>query len=553
LNGETDMRDSILVAKDPQSVKLNWHDFAILIALIVSAAAIRLAFMNGPFGSDDLTYLERAIEISKGIWSSANYNGALRYGFNIPAGLAIYLFGINVFAANLWPLLCSVAEIALVYITARHIWGRHAAMCAALVLILIPLHVGVATRIHADPVVAFFLTLSFVLFYFAEQARNRWLYFSTGLAMGLVFWTKEIAVVTVFSFLFYPLIWRRAERKWLYVIGGGFTMLVGHLILMYFVSGDPFHAFKVVLGQLTRGFIQGGTPSEDGVWYYFRYLFLDIKHTWLSGIVAAIAVVVVAHRWFKTKKIDAGTLYVWFWLVTLVGILSFMPVSISPIKFVMKQSNYLTLFLAPLALLAGYQISRLSTVPAMSLLAVMLGGGLFLSALGQQDYRVFTSNSRAVVEFARANPQSAIVGSVNNDNIATIYSYLYHDPGLATRVGDMASMRQPAPTHNANRNSATKDYAIRDRETMQWGSGAVNLEKAPRCWEEVKVLTPTGFGLGLNFLKLIVAFIDTLPERIQDRLKPPFERLLKPSPATVYRVDLADFWCGQNNGLRSKG
>jgi len=35
-----------------------------------------------------------------------------------------------------------------------------------------------------------------------------------------------------------------------------------------------------------------------------------------------------------------------------------MPVSLTPLRFVMKQSNYLSLFMAPIALLAGYQIAR---------------------------------------------------------------------------------------------------------------------------------------------------------------------------------------------------
>ena len=135
-----------------------------LIALLVLATLLRFAFFNGPYGSDDLIYLGRSVQIAQGDWESANYNGALRYGFNIPAGFFIYLFGINIVSANLWPLTCSIAEIAAVYFLAFHLWGRRPALYAALILAFIPLHVASATRIHADPVVAFFLSSSFVFF-----------------------------------------------------------------------------------------------------------------------------------------------------------------------------------------------------------------------------------------------------------------------------------------------------------------------------------------------------------------------------------------------------
>src|SRR5215467_13068169 len=69
----------------------------VLFALLVFSAMLRVASFNGPLGSDDVVYLGRAVEISNGVWSSANYNGSLRYGFNIPAGFIIYLLGLSAF------------------------------------------------------------------------------------------------------------------------------------------------------------------------------------------------------------------------------------------------------------------------------------------------------------------------------------------------------------------------------------------------------------------------------------------------------------------------
>lgn len=521
-------------------------DGAILAALLVLALAIRLAFFNGPFGSDDLVYLNRAVQISEGIWTSANYNGALRYGFNIPAGFLMYLFGVNVISANLWPLLCSVAEIAAVYVLASNLWGRRAALYATLILAFMPLHVASSTRIHADPVVACFLTLSFVLFYFAQQRKMPWLYFLTGITMGFVFWAKELAVVTLLAFIFYPFIWRKFEPRWIYVVSGGVVMLLGHFALMSFIAGDAFHAFKVVTRQVSHSFIQGGDVAEDGVWYYFKYLFVDIKHIGLAGIAAALSILLSVLVRYRSQKISSGMAYVIFWLLALLGILSFMPVSLEPLKFVMKQSNYLTLFLAPLALLAGYLVASLPRRMGFVILAIMLGAGFFLAGMEQQAYRTFTSNSKAVVDFANQNPGTPIVGSNNNGNIAAVYSTLNQDRILAESIRYMGDMPHNIAADNVLRKK-TPGFAVLDKETMGWGKNAVPLGNPPSCWEVVGPLVPTGFGLGKSLLEIPPVFISVLPDALQWRLKSQLEKISQPGPAVVYRVNMEDFWCEREN------
>ncbi len=515
-----------------------------LAALLIAAAILRLALLNGPYGSDDLIYLIHSIKISQGTWDSSNYNGALRYGFNIPAGLFIHLFGLNLISANLWPLLCSVAEIAAVYILALYAWGRRAALYAASILAFIPLHVASAGRIHADPVVAFFLTLSFVFFYFAERDRSRRLYFLTGLAMGMVFWAKELAVVTLFAFVFYPLLWRKIEARWVYVIGGALLMLCAHLALMSVIAGDPWHAIKVVSGQLGKSYIHGNDIPEEELGYYFRYLFLDIKHVWLTGFIAAAAIVCALAQRLRSQAVGAGTAYVIFWLLMLIGVLSFMPISLHPLKFPMKQSNYLTLFLAPVALLAGYQMANIKKKPALVLLIATLGGGLLLAALEQQAYHLFTSNSKAALAFSIRHRGIPVVGSNNNANISVMFSMLDRDQVHADPFlyfSDMARHADPKKPWPAT--APITAFAIIDQETMGWGRNEVVLNQAPPCWEAFEQLVPTGFGLGLSVAAMLNELADASPQAVRARLKGALEKISKPGPATVYRVNLADFWC----------
>ncbi len=513
----------------------------VLFGILAVAVILRLLFFNGPFGSDDLVYLTRAVQIAQGDWSSANYNGALRYGFNIPAGVFVYLFGVNLAAANLWPLLCSLAEIAAVYLFASKLWGPRAAFYAAIILAFIPIHVAVATRIHTDPIVSCFLTLSFILFYLAEERRTPGLYLLAGLAMGMVFWVKELAVVTLFAFALYPLFWRRLDMRWGYVVAGGLIMLFAHFALMHFIAGDPFHAFKVITRQVSGDIIDKGY-GEDAIGYYFKYLFFDIKHTWLLGILAAVGLFRLPFSRLKHGSLPSGLAYIAFWLLALLSILSFTPISFEPLRFVMKQSNYLTLFLAPMALLAGYQLARTPRWLALSLLLLIASGGFLLAALEQQAYQVFTSNSKAAVTFARAHPGVPIVGSTNNSNIASVYALLDGNPNLARQFRYLNEF--PRGRVNANIPTIPKiGYAVIDQETIDWGVSAMNLASPPNCWQIVEELKPAGLGVSHRVLEAGITLLTALPQALSERLVTPLNSLTRPKPAHVYRVNLADFWC----------
>jgi len=327
-------------------------------------------------------------------------------------------------------------------------------------------------------------------------------------------------------------------------------MLFLHFILMAAIAGDPLHLFKVVLGQIDRSFIQG-EQGEDGVLYYFWYLFVDIKHTWLAPFLSFSIVFLFFRRFFSVGVIDDGVRYTTFWLISLIAILSFTPVSLEPLRFVMKQSNYLTLFLAPIALLAGYQIAQFSQKLAFIALAVIVSGGVALGAFEQQAYRVFTSNSKAALEVAKNHPKKWFIGSTNNGNIVKVYSILEQNKDVADRFGYLSDTLPPRESTVFSDIIMTQIYVILDHETLGWGaggakvSGQINLDELPSCWQEVSRLIPTGFGLGSAFVSMILNIVEKLPEKTANSLAQPFRKLLEPKPAIVYRVDGADLWCSK--------
>jgi 4-amino-4-deoxy-L-arabinose transferase-like glycosyltransferase len=526
------------------------REWLLLALLVAGAGALRLLLFNGFFGSDDLSYVLRSVQIANGDWSSSDYIGSLRYGYNIPAALPIRVFGANALSATAWALICSLAEVAAVYLFASAFIGRRAGVYAAILLATAPLHIAVATRIHPDPVLACFLTLSFMLFYVAERGGRPLLYFFAGLAMGMVFWVKELALLALLTFLTYPLAARRYDRKWLWTVAGGAVMLAAHLALMQVIAGNPLHALNAAaagVGQITQT-----AAFEDSPGFYFRYLLVDIKHSFLLAYFAIAALIS-----FLLGRLPSGAPgapgdrgmscsgYVAWWLLALLVFLTFFPVSFEPLRLAMKQANYLNMLFAPMAILGGAWLAQRSS---RRLRAVLLGvaalGGIGLGALEQADYQVFTANSKAAVELAARHPSAELLGSTNNADMAYIRSILDNDPTLRLRFGELGERSAEAAKDGPGAPASSNVLVIVDRENQHWSNPALVVDTIPKCWTKVEDLRPLGIGLGANLAQGARVLARMLPERLAGSVDARLRQLAEPALATVYRVNGGLLWCG---------
>lgn len=512
-------------------------DWAALTALLVLATIWRLMVFNGPLGSDDEVYFARAIDVSEGIWSSANYNGALRYGFNIPAGLMLSLFGRGEFQLNLWPLLCSLCEIGVVWWFCRRHFGSSVAHLAVILLVLTPIHVATASRLHADAVANFFLTLSFVLFFESENSRSRVMAFTAGLAMGAVFWVKELLGLALLTFLLWPIVTFKLDRRWLWVIAGGLVMLVGHLVLMQIIAGDPLHAFRTVLRQISTSFIDLNN-GQDSAFYYVYFIIINIVHTSLIGPLAILGIL-RGFRDTKTGVKGSPFFQIAFWLFALLAVLSLFPVSLSPLRLAMKQSNYLGLFVAPLSILAALTLARVNPQVRYILIAIFVIVSIPLAMLEQQTYRIFVANSRGAIELAKAYPKDVFIGTDNNDTMATIEAYGSNDPSFGDRFMQLTKTSEdsipPVP-------QGGRLIAIQDEETINHNSMNHPMTPIPHCWKRLGVIKPTGLGFSSRFADWASVAVSELPT-VGTRLQVKLESLAHPRPATIWQLSPDDPWC----------
>ena len=516
-----------------------------LVWILGLALSVRLMAYNGAFGSDDSTYIGAAIDVAQGTWAPSNYNGALRYGFNIPAGLLVWLFGPSPFVVNLWPLLCSLLEVTAVYAVAVSMINRRSGIFAAALLASAPLHIAVATRIHADPVVSMFVTISFTLLWFGWRTRSLALLFVCGLAMGGIFWTKELVAVTWLAFL--PMLWlfRGRWRETLPVFAGVFLMLVLHGVIMTLLNGHPLHLVNTVLGAVKSNFIDQQL-GEDAAGYYLRYLFFDLRHTGLLGFLGVVSVLVFSRRIAVPGALRTGAVFVLVWLLGLLLVLSVFPVSIAPLRFVMKQSNYISLFMGPLALLAGLGLATMPCRLAYAVASISVGFGVLLGFLQQADYRVFTANSKALAEWAIANPRDLFIGSTNNSRMKGLWFKQQDSASPHGTVMSFTDVHDKPAEFSATRDRSADLYAVLDRQTMNWVSGSTPVTEVLPCWHLVQRLKPTDLALGNQMARVLnQAALNLTAWKIPaaNAAAAALGALAQPKPADIYRVNGLDPFC----------
>src|SRR5512134_2025121 len=105
--------------------------------------------------------------------------------------------------------------------------------------------------------------------------------------------------------------------------------------------------------------------------------------------------------------------YLAWWGLGMGLILSALVVSFSPLAFVPKQTNYMLMFVAPLALLAGWAIEGVRGWRMGGLVALIVLPSAMLALLLQTSVTVFTANSKAAVRFAAQHPDAIVYSNTN--------------------------------------------------------------------------------------------------------------------------------------------
>lgn len=472
------------------------------LALLGAALLLRVVFYSGFFGSDEVSYTEAAYRLLDGDWTVASYVGSNRYGVNLPMAAMGALFGRGEWSAAVYSMACSLAEVALLAGLGARVVGVRAALAGAWLLALTPLHINLAGRLAADAPMALTLTAAFLLFFRAElstSGRGRaWGFFLAGAVAGWGFWIKPVAVYYVALFLLVPLLVSRWRWEWMWMAVGFFGMVGANCLLFAVLAGDAMFLFKTMAERRASGYLEAELStgaSMNAPWYYLVYLFGKVYHTLWLGPLAVLGL------WAARRMEAERRRLLLLWALGLLIAFSLFPVGFNPLTWVPKQTNYMSLFLAPLALLGGLALAQLPRVAPAVIAFVLVPPALLLAAMQQNQVTAFTANSKALVALVRAEPQQVYWVSTNALRASTFE----------------ALVRQPLPQIRSVHDwrPGDKGRAFLDPQTLQWAQHEPfrSLDQVPACWQRLRKVEGKAEGFGpwlLNRLPLPVAFEERL-------------------------------------------
>ncbi len=225
----------------------------LLLALIIIAAlALRLIFFIGSryWEADSFCYWNIAAMIMetgfKNIFQYASIakvsqSFAFRFSVILPNTLFFSLLGVNEVSAHLWPLICSLGEVVLIFYLGRLLFDEDVGILAAGLLAFYPIHVVYSTVLTADLILSFFLGLSVFCFLkgLTEETKKILYYGLSGFFIFLAYTTKAYAPLIYIVLLCFMLLYKKYEKLQLIALVS-FLFLLVLLYLYYYVDHGSF-------------------------------------------------------------------------------------------------------------------------------------------------------------------------------------------------------------------------------------------------------------------------------------------------------------------------
>ncbi len=502
---------------------------AVMASVLLVAIGARWLAYTGFFGSDEVTYIASANRVLDGDWALDDYVGANRLGVNLPMAALAALFGRGELGAALYSLLSSVGEVLLVAWLGARLFGLRAGLIAGLLLATLPTHVHFAGRIMADAPLSLFITAAFVAFVEGEWRRSRALTALAGVLAGLTFLIKPVTIIVFAILLFYPLVVRRWDHRWWWMVVGFVGAMVFNGLLYMAFTGRFWYVFESVIERRQSGYLEAGVAAgeiHNEPAFYLRYLFGRVYHTGLLGYLALLGAVVLV--WRRGSEWPASR-FVLFWAIGTMLLFSLLPVSLDPLLLIPKQTNYMLIFVAPLCLLAGAGLARWPGSASLTLTAAAMGVGLVFALMLQASVAAFTANSQRILAELSERPQTTL-HVMSNAYRAASFRALVGGPDLRARVVALgAAPPTPQPFER---------WVVIDPETFDWDDSAplARWNDPPACWQLEETWAAQPSSTGTTLVRAFHRLAGSLPGSLAVRVRSRLQALIAPRPARLYRV-----------------
>lgn len=309
--------------------------------------------------SDEGRYAEIALEMMRsGDWITPHLNGFIY--FEKPpmqywmTALAFHLFGVNEFAARLWPALTGFLSVWLAAFTATRLWGERVGVLTGLILAGTTWLLGNAHFLTLDTGLSFFLQLALCAMLLALRdglsvpASRYWMWLSWAGMAGAVLSKGLIGIVIPGATLVFYSVW-----TWRWAFWRRLAWFTGSLVFLaltapWFIAvsaRNPVFAHFFFIHEHFERFLSKG-HNRPGPWWYFLPILLAGAMPWTSLLPGALKRAIASRQ--SSDQPALGFLLVWSGFILL-----FFSASSS------KLPSYILPLFPALAMLMAYHLDRL--------------------------------------------------------------------------------------------------------------------------------------------------------------------------------------------------
>jgi 4-amino-4-deoxy-L-arabinose transferase-like glycosyltransferase len=244
-----------MVKSKPKSFKLKPEHWLALITLF--GLLLRIYFFVGLNWEDSPRYVWDAAQVAGGGGDiQRNVNG-LRMMVIYPVGFFFWMFDVSEYSAAVYPLLCSLGGIVLIFYFGKVFFDEKTGLIAAFLLSFYPLDVLYSTQVMPDVPIAFFMAVSVFLFLKNELAggNNNSLIFLSGLFTGIAYLARVSGLINLVFFIPYMVYRSVHDRKirsnYAFFFAGMLLCMLGEGVFYSLRSGnigDMTLRYRVVTG-----------------------------------------------------------------------------------------------------------------------------------------------------------------------------------------------------------------------------------------------------------------------------------------------------------------
>ena len=349
-----------------RKIKLYWLGMEktdkLIILVLVLSFLIRIAFLfYSPLrGWDETVYLNLGHDLS----TNPLFYSLKNSGWNdfIPSTDIIYGWPNVGFRAPLLPYILSVfyslnlnflipiiipflgtLSVFLVYILGKKLFDKKVGLYSAILFALIPIHIFYSGKIWTDPLVVFFILLTFISFWegYEKENKKHKILFGLFLALSLLARYTTLWITPIFLFYFFirdkSLKFLKDKYLW-YAIGIFFLTLVP-----WFLYGLKYYGN--ILGAFIHGFKAAGYWGGVQSWNFF------FVNSWqifsIIGIVSIFSLLfIVLKKEFAKREIYLLLIWVIFFSIMVM----YMP---------HKEERFIMPIIPAICIISGFFINRI--------------------------------------------------------------------------------------------------------------------------------------------------------------------------------------------------